>query len=173
MPGYATLDVMFLCVRKASKSDIDAIQAILNDALDQKQQRGDQAWGEDAFSKDEVCQLLEDGTVILAEVNGEPVACGQYIMKEETAWGAKGKDEQALYLHRLAKKKVNNIPRIAETLVQYVANEARALNRPYLRLDCPGSNLNLCAYYESLGFTRVDTTGASGRALFEQTIDRA
>ncbi|SDH04123.1 GNAT family N-acetyltransferase [Psychroflexus sediminis] len=68
-------------------------------------------------------------------------------------WGKQ--DEKARYIHSLLVKEEYNGKGLGIQILNTIAEEAKAQDCKYLRLDADSTNPKLCRYYEKQGFQKV------------------
>ena len=74
------------------------------------------------------------------------------------------------YVHSLAIRNHARGHKVGESLLQWAQEQIASRGRKYIRLDCWAENLQLCRYYEGLGFRRCGDfqRGAWSGALYEK-----
>lgn len=65
--------------------------------------------------------------------------------------------EKAKYVHSLVVKEEFNGQGLGKEILQQIAQQAKAEDCKYLRLDADSKNPKLCFYYEKQGFQKVGT----------------
>lgn len=160
-----------LQVELSHQNDAALVASILTDAIKVKIEHGDNAWGSEGWSQEEVIDCMHESSVYLIYDNDEPVATVSLQDTDEKSWGHHEPD--ALYLHRLAVKEGMNGRGLGQKIMNWALHEAAAQGKNYLRLDCPADNAELCAYYETQGFQKVGENKDSGyegyvAALYER-----
>jgi ribosomal protein S18 acetylase RimI-like enzyme len=149
-------------VRHANPQDISILTQIRNDAHANKLTHGDCAWGERALSEADVLNVLSSSfarkDLYIVELDSMPVASFSLCLAGERSdletWASQ--DPNAAYVHRLCVRKGFNGLGLGSYIIDWCLSRLSALDRRILRLDCDARNAKLCAYYESLGFIRVD-----------------
>lgn len=93
------------------------------------------------------------------------------ILKEDLMYWGQQKEE-ALYVHSLVVRDAYNGNGIGKIVLEMVGEEAKWLNRKYLRLDADSKNSKLCTYYENMGFIKVGTKALplSVNNLYEKAV---
>lgn len=144
-----------MSVRKAGEVDVPTITEIRNDAHAKKVAHGDYAWGRegDGFSETWVRNTTAERDVYVVELDNMLVGTFILDLNDEQHWGPQ--PPVAAYVHGLCVRKGFNGRGLGRFMLDWCAGQARFLNRRIVRLDCPARNAKLCAYYESLNFTRV------------------
>ncbi|MBZ9778527.1 GNAT family N-acetyltransferase [Psychroflexus sp. CAK8W] len=78
------------------------------------------------------------------------------ILEEDLMyWGEQV--EKAKYVHSLVVKEEFNGQGLGKEILQQIAQQAKAEDCKYLRLDADSKNPKLCSYYEKQGFQKVGT----------------
>ncbi len=74
------------------------------------------------------------------------------------------------YVHSLAIRNHARGHKVGESLLRWAQEQIASRGRKYIRLDCWAENLQLCRYYEGLGFRRCGDfqRGAWSGALYEK-----
>lgn len=143
-------------IRRASNNDEQDLVKVLNDSLEYKRSLGDDSWGEDFFSIDEVRAMLKRSDIYVAVSDGEIVATISLEWSDSRLWGSElGKDDKAVYLHQAAVKSNQRGNRLGEYLITWAGKFAKEQGRVYVRLDCGESAHGLIAYYKGIGFDKV------------------
>jgi ribosomal protein S18 acetylase RimI-like enzyme len=157
----------------AHQEDVPVIVDILTDANQYKLQLGDEIWGTEGWSKEEVADEMTKGTMYLVKHEGEVIGTVLLQWEDEINWGPQ--PPVAGYMHRLAVKEGYRGQNLGEKIVGFAEEQTARHGREFLRLDCEAANADLCAYYEGLGFERVATIEAPGyddytAALYEKRV---
>lgn len=159
-------------VRMALMEDLAAVLKIRNDAVAYKLSCGDVAWGKSAWTESYARQRIELNELLVIQLDGTPVGMFSLFWEDLDYWGPQEPD--AGYIHRLAVRNDFRRVGLGRYAIDWCANQVRAMRRNRLRLDCDANNEKLCAYYESLGFTRVGTKPVSSdyvASLYERGVD--
>jgi ribosomal protein S18 acetylase RimI-like enzyme len=142
-------------VRQATADDVPVLMQIRNDALIRKVAYRDYAWGKegDGVSERWMGNNVNQREVYVVELDDTPVGTFTLDLDDEQRWGPQ--EPIAGYVHGLSVRKGFNGRGLGGFMLNWCAIKLNGLNRRYVRLDCPVHNAKLCAYYESLGFTRA------------------
>ncbi|WP_423761459.1 GNAT family N-acetyltransferase [Burkholderia sp. NLJ2] len=142
-------------VRRATADDVPALTQIRNDAHAKKVAHGDYAWGKDGdgFSERWVRNNVAEKEVYVVELDGAPVGTFSFGLDDDKHWGPQ--EPIAGYVHGLCVRQGFNGLGLGSFMLDWCARKVSGLNRRLVRLDCATENTKLCAYYESLGFTRA------------------
>lgn len=146
---------MALEIFSAAPEDALALATLMQEAADFKLSRGDILWGPEPFTTEEALSMIATGNVYVARIDGYLAGSTVLTWEDERMWDAKGLDQDAAYIHRLASGDKFRGQRVGEIIVSWVSDRAREARRPYLRLDCEYDSA-LSAYYERLGFQEVE-----------------
>ena len=157
----------------ATAEQAPIIARLLSDSTDKKLLHGDTAWGSEGWSDQEVVDTMAESTEYIVYKDGEAVSTISIQFDDPRSWGEQ--PPNALYLHRLAVKEGMNGQGLGQKMINWAADQAKAHNRDFLRLDCPADNESLCKYYESQGFVKVSVNEDAGydgysAALYERPI---
>jgi ribosomal protein S18 acetylase RimI-like enzyme len=145
-------------IRPAQPEDAGDLLAILNEALSFKLSVGDKAWELEPWTLKEVNHSIDAGSTYLARLGDTAVASVILVWDDERTWGEIGLDGQAGYLHRMAVRDAYRGQQLGKKIVDWATEQVRSHERKYLRLDCPANNQKLSAYYENIGFSKIDTS---------------
>jgi ribosomal protein S18 acetylase RimI-like enzyme len=160
---------MKINIRPATISDVDDLVAIMNDALHLKLSRGDNAWGTEPYTRQDIEPYIPRGFDYIATIDGTPA--GRIVIRTDAdpSWGKRGNDDQAGYLHSLATKAEYRGQGLGITMISWATAHLKNQGKTKVRLDCPANNIELCNYYEQLGFKKAGMNDG-GFALFEKMI---
>ena len=161
---------MILNIRKATTEDSKPLLKLLEEARKYKVSLGDLAWGDYPFTQDDIELRLKSNSCYVAELDDKTVGSITLIWEDEHNWGPKGLDGQAGYVHGLMVSNESRGHGIGAHMLEWAAREVKNKGRTYLRLDCPASNEGLPKYYESLGFTQVDTGANASYCHYERVV---
>jgi ribosomal protein S18 acetylase RimI-like enzyme len=139
----------------ASIEDAPDIQAIMQQAADLKISQGDDIWGTEPVSEEEVARMLDQGNVFVYKIEGQNAASLVIAESDTRIWGEVGEDGTAMYVHRLCTADAFRGQNLGGAVLERAAELARQSGKQSLRLDCSYENRGLCDYYEGLGFTEV------------------
>ncbi len=160
----------------ATAADVPFIRELMQQAGDYKQTQGDDIWGDEPFTDDEVSRILERGGLFTYKVDGDIAACVVLQETDERMWNEAGKDNTALYIHRLCVGDSYRGMGVGEAVVDLAAEQARIKGKTKLRLDCPHDVPGLVGVYQRLGFEIVeqrDIPASPGRRNPDKTVYKA
>ncbi len=160
---------MGLQIRHVKKSDADTLLSLLEDARKFKLSLGDNAWGDEPYTPEEVTLRVESGSCYLVEVNDIPAGSVVLRWEDKPAWGDKGNDGLAGYIHGLIVHSDFRGQQLGPKIIGWAADQIRENGRKYVRLDCPDTNVGLCSYYEKLGFKRMGIR--NNAVLYQRTVN--
>ena len=155
-------------MRKAKNTDSEVLLSLLEEAREYKISLGDDAWGEHPFTQEDVALRLKTGCCYVLEVNGVLVGSTMLIWNDEHNWGNLGRDGNAGYVHGLMVNRDFQGQNFGKNIIDWAAKQIKAKGRQFIRLDCRSENLKLCAYYENLGFEKIDSK--DGSAFYQRAV---
>ena len=128
----------------------------MEEARELKLSQGDAAWGDEAFTNDEVTNLVNSGNLYVYRVEGNIAASVLLADSDQRMWGEEeGGDGTAVYIHRLYVGNDFRGQQVGSEVVDLAAEQARLRGKTKLRLDCLYDNPGLCKQYENMGFGEV------------------
>ena len=101
-------------------------------------------WIKDGFHKNEFYFIQYESDV---------VGMFRLLEKDEVYW--RGNTDLAQYIHSFVINENWKGLSIGEKVLKEVIENSRRNGYAFFRLDCNASNLNLCKYYERIGFQKV------------------
>jgi len=144
--------------RNGSIEDIDAVLALFDANVAWLVERGSSAqWGSEPWSQSPrlvgfVRDLLADGVVTIAEIDGEVV--GASVVTDHPMPYVPAPDEPERYLKLLIASPAHRGKGIGQRLIELARERTVADGVDLLRVDCwAGGDRRLVAYYVSEGFT--------------------
>lgn len=158
-------------VSPAGEADFPRVLAVLEDAAAWMASRGIDQWRPGGFDHCELLQSIGRRELHLVRIDGRDVATIILQWADPIFWPPEGHD-QAGYVHKLAVRREAAGRGLGRHLLDWAAIQAAERGKRFLRLDCQGTNPELCAYYEKLGFTRCGQKMVRTWhvALYERTI---
>lgn len=160
---------MIMRMKQATKEDIPAIEEILLDAVHWLKKCGlENRWTESNIKWESLSMNYKMDDFYLLYQENLPVAC--MALKEGTdSYWPEDPDEKALFLHKLAVKRIYAGKRVSTEMIRYAKERARMLKLTSVRLDCNCQREKLRKLYESNGFVCVGeyNLGDYGLALYQ------
>jgi GNAT superfamily N-acetyltransferase len=138
-------------VTTATSADAPVVAAILAEVDAWVAQLGTPMWELGEVDHDRVASEVANGLFFLAWCDGEPAGTVKFQLDDPLFWPDRP-DDNAAYIHRLAVRRKFAGGRISTALMKWAVDQARALDRDVLRLDCDADRPSLRAVYERFGF---------------------
>ena len=146
-------------IRKATLSDLDAIEAIYN-AIHDGEARGltSIGWKRDIYPTRDTARaailsedmfVMEEGGEILASARINKMQVEEYALVD---WSYKARDEDVMVLHTLAVAPWASGKGFGTRFVNFYEDYARQNRCPYLRMDTNETNARARALYKHLGY---------------------
>lgn len=144
-----------LTFQPTQQADIPAIIHVLTEATGYKVGLGDMSWGKGAWKTHEIQDRMDKGnTFYLVRVGKKVAGTVSLGWQDQRNWGKRS--DEAGYIHQLAIGDDFHGQQIGEQIITWLSEQVANHGRSYIRLDCDTHNTSLCAYYERLGFKRVN-----------------
>jgi hypothetical protein len=160
-------------MRQATSADLDTVLGILQERIEWLHERGNDQWNQGKDFRDGLAGRIARGQTWLAEDDGEPIATVTIRRYANPAfWTPEELQDRALYASKTATTLARSGAGLAAMLMRWVQTRAAEREMTYMRWDVWRTNLQLQAYYQSLGATLVRTVEAEGKpsgALFQVT----
>lgn len=147
---------MTLLIARGTLADVAETDALIRATAEWLIKKGEQLWGPNETSLDELTRVTRIGELIVGRVEGELATCMYLHDEDRVFWPQVGRGE-AFYIHRLAVARKFAGRGYAHAMLEWAGSEARAHGRPFLRLDCE-PRAKLLALYASAGYRRIDST---------------
>jgi len=147
---------MTLLIARGTLADVAETDALIRATAEWLVKKGEQLWGPNETSLDELTRVTRRGELIIGRVEGELATCMYLHDEDRVFWPQVGRGE-AFYIHRLAVARKFAGCGYAHAMLEWAGSEARAHGRPFLRLDCE-PRAKLLALYASAGYRRIDST---------------
>jgi GNAT superfamily N-acetyltransferase len=155
-------------LKNVMPASVESALAILNDSLQKKRMYGDDAWGDGEFTASELAENIDNKTLFMGYESDTPVAVMILEQSDENMWDSTGLDGRALYIHRLSTPRKYSGKGLGAQMIKVAEDKAQSMGKVFMRLDCSALNKGLCAYYERLGFRRVNAD--ENLALYEKPV---
>ena len=133
-------------VRAATAADAPTVAAILAEVDAWVAQLGTLMWELGEVDESRIATEVASGLFFLAWCDGEPAGTVKFQLDDPLFWPDRP-DDNAAYIHRLAVRRKFAGGRISGALMTWAADQARALDRDVLRLDCDADRPSLRAVY--------------------------
>lgn len=159
--------------RCATAYDVLALSTVLTEAASWLKESGIPLWDVESLSVSKLKPQVSQGDFWLCYRKGELVGVLKFQLEDRQYW-PESVDNEAAYVHKLVVRKSFSGEGLSSMMLEWAANRAGELGRPYLRLDCEASRGQLRRIYEKFGFRRVGDIDLSGRimARFQLEIGR-
>jgi GNAT superfamily N-acetyltransferase len=138
-------------IRQATPQDVEVVVDILKEASQWLEQAGMPLWREDELEPERIVSDVRQGLFFLAEYSGDPAGTVKFQLDDSVFW-PDAHQQDAAYIHRLVVRRRYAGTGLSTVVLRWAVTRARALDRPYLRLDCEASRPRLRAIYERFGF---------------------
>ena len=145
---------MSIKVRNATESDLEVVVSILHEAVSWLCEKGMPLWNSSDFTVEAMKPSVDSRQLIVAEDSGEVVASVLRQWEDRLFWPDRN-EGQAAYIHKLVVRRSCAGQGFSKVLIDWIADDAAARGRNYLRLDCAPRH-TLLKVYENLGFAFVD-----------------
>lgn len=166
-----------ITIIQAQPSDLATITDILEEAASWIASLGIDQWQPDSFldasGQQRIAQNIGQREAYLVLYNEQVI--GTVTVQEGSAideelWGYETLQD-ALYVHRLAVRRVFAGRGIGYVLLKWAEQPAANAGKTFLRLDCMADNSALCAYYERTGFTCRGIIGQNWKSgIYEKSV---
>jgi len=140
-----------LSIRPARMGEAPDVLAVLREAAVWLEERGIPMWSEEELDPMTVAADVDAGQYVLAISEAFAVGTLRFTLNDELFW-PDAVAEEAAYVHRLAVRRSHAGGVVSSALLDWATARARALGRPFLRLDCDAMRPSLRAFYERQGF---------------------
>jgi GNAT superfamily N-acetyltransferase len=138
-------------IRSALRGDTDTVIGILEEAVLWLENQGMPMWRTEERDPGQIALDIEAGLFQLVEYEGQPAAIFKFQLEDALFWPDIPQGQSA-FVHRLAVRRRYAGKGISSAILLWAASKARAMGRPYLRLDCDAARPRLRAVYERFGF---------------------
>ena len=121
-------------------------------------------WVKDGFYKGEFFFVYDS--------QGNKIAMFRLLISDTLYWDDKGMEKNTRYIHSLVVPPSFGGKGIGKSVMHKIIAQLKQESIEKLRLDCDGTNIRLCQYYESYGFIKVGekTTKYSVNNLYEMSL---
>lgn len=125
---------------------------IMREAARWSLERGEKMWELDSLSDANLAQRCQPHEVFIGEIRGEPLVAALIQDRDPEIWPDDG---TALIIHKLAVRRAHAGRGLANRMLDFAEQHARAQGKKCLRLDTDATRPKLRAFYERAGFTHV------------------
>jgi GNAT superfamily N-acetyltransferase len=134
--------------------DLDNLARLLLEAARWLEEKGEPMWRPDELTPDALLAKYRPGEMRLGWLEGEPVAT-MVLQDEDPSFWPDAPTGEALFLHKLAVARRHAGRGLSHAMLNAAGEQARALGKAYLRLDCAAYRPGLRGVYELYGFRCV------------------
>jgi GNAT superfamily N-acetyltransferase len=138
-------------IRVAAASEAPLVSQVLSEAVAWLEERGIPLWSAEQVGEAAVAPDVARGHFVLAWHGDLAVGAMRLTPSDPDFWPEAAPGE-ALYVHRLAVRRVAAGGAVSSELLRWAADRAAASGARYLRLDCETFRARLRAVYERFGF---------------------
>lgn len=138
-------------VRRTFAGEAERVSSVLEEAAEWLRLRGDPLWSLADLRPARVRADVDAGCYVLAFLGARAVGTARLTREDPHFWPDAAAGE-AIYLHRLAVRRESAGGAVSHAILAWACDDARALGRSYLRLDCDAARPRLRRLYEEHGF---------------------
>lgn len=142
-------------IEQATASDLEAVVFTLQEAAQWLQRDGRPLWPPADYSHERIQPDIAAGGYWIARPDAEEGVGVAGVMRldlEDPHYWPEIAPGSSVYLHKLAIRRAFAGQGISTALLGIARDRTRALQRPWLRLDCVADRQGLRALYEGFGF---------------------
>ncbi|MNX17419.1 Acetyltransferase (GNAT) family protein [compost metagenome] len=138
-------------IEPALSSEAPAVAAVLTEAAQWLAEGGRPLWSAADTGLERIQRDTDAGRYVVAKENGDWAGVMRLDLEDPSFWPeiAPG---SALFVHKLAVRRAWAGRGVSRALLGHARDHARALGRPWLRLDCVADRTALRTLYEGFGF---------------------
>ena len=140
-----------ILIRQACPADVAVVEEILVEASTWVDALGVVMWEEGELVPERIAAECAAGQFFIAYVDGDPAGVIRFQLEDRLFWPDLPQSESA-FVHRLAVRRRYKGQGVSTALLRWAVDQARALGKRHLRLDCDESRPKLRALYEGFGF---------------------
>lgn len=153
-----------MIIRRATTSDIDAIENLYNKILSKEEESGKvtTGWERGIYPRRETAETaLEKEEIFVIEDEGDLVGAGiinkeQVDVYEKAKWKFSAEDSEVMVLHTLVIDPDKSGRGYGKNFVDFYEDYAREKGCKYLRMDTNEKNKPARSLYKKLGFEEID-----------------
>jgi GNAT superfamily N-acetyltransferase len=138
-------------IRQAVTQDAGVVEHILVEASSWVDALGVVMWEEGELVPARIAAECAARQFFIAYVDGDPAGVIRFQLEDRLFWPDLPQSESA-FVHRLAVRRRYKGQGVSTALLRWAVDQARALGKRHLRLDCDESRPKLRALYEGFGF---------------------
>lgn len=159
-------------IRQATPGEAALASEILSEAASWLIERGEPLWPLDSLTPEKFRPVAERGELYLAWLEGEAVGTISFQWEDQPFWPEAPAGESAFF-HKLAVRRKAAGQGVAQALIAWAIEKARAAGMKYLRMDTAFERPKLRAVYEKLGFQYAGEkiVGPFHVALYELALE--
>ena len=150
-------------IRVARIADLDTAMSMLEEAARWMVRQKMEGWTPEGFSRRRIADLVENGEMYLAVLDGRPVGTFALQWEDRETWGDVPDD--AGYVHGLAIRREFAGIGLGRELLGLAEQMVSRSEREFIRLDCVADNEALNGYYRRAGFSYRGRTVVRGLAV--------
>ena len=135
---------------QAESEDYETVLSILQEAAKWLEDKGVPLWKHNELKEEFIRPHVEAGMYYLAKIGNETAACFRYQLEDLEYWDDVPHADSA-FVHRVAVRRKFAGQNVAEAMIAFAKQKAKADKKRYLRLDCANRG-KLRKLYESFGF---------------------
>lgn len=142
-------------IQLAKSEDLNAMLTIMDRANQYALEKGGEPQWTMKHSRDRLrMDLNQDNCYVMRDRHGRINATMALTEEDLYCWEEEGKDQKALYFHKLMKDPGNAPANAGRIFISFAAHEALRRGKIWLRCDAKLSVKKIVAYYENLGFIK-------------------
>jgi GNAT superfamily N-acetyltransferase len=138
-------------IRQAAPADVDEVADVLQEIVEWLGRQGDVMWEGGELERAAIAADVEAGQFYVAERAGIVAGVIRFQLEDDLFWPDLA-DSSSAFVHRLAVRRRFAGTGIADALLAWAVERARAHGRLWLRLDCDHQRTKLRGVYERFGF---------------------
>ena len=143
---------MTLTIRQAQPPDGAIVESLLREAAQWVDALGEVMWDAGELAPESIAADTAAGQFYLAMADDDPAGVIRFQLEDTLFWPDLPPDHTSAFVHRLAVARRYKGQGVSTALLRWAVDQARALGRTDLRLDCDRSRPKLRALYEGFGF---------------------
>lgn len=145
---------MTVQLKPVSSATLSTFSHLLTEAARWLEREGKPLWNPLELNPEALLERYKLDELFLASLEGETVGTA-VLMESDPLFWPDALEGDSLYLHKLCTARAQAGRGLGRMLLDAARAEARARNKPFLRLDTSSKHLPLCDLYEGYGFEKV------------------